>query len=89
MLEKSFIVQDATLLERIEKALETIRPHLQADGGNIEVVEVTEEGLVRLRWLGACESCSMSAMTMRAGIEHTLKTNVPEVKAVEAVNGLL
>lgn len=81
-------MKDSTLLKRIEDALETIRPHLQADGGNIEVVEVTEEGLVRLRWLGACKSCSMSAMTMRAGVEHTLKSQVPEVTAVEAINGL-
>jgi Fe-S cluster biogenesis protein NfuA len=74
------------LLARVEEALESIRPHLQADGGNIEVLDLTPEGVVQVRWLGACQSCSMSAMTMKAGIEFTIKTKIPEITAVVAIN---
>ena len=63
-------------------------PHLAVDGGNVEVVDITDENVVKIKWLGACEGCSMSAMTMRAGIEQTLKSKLPEVNRVEAVNGI-
>ncbi|MEN0003278.1 MAG: NifU family protein [Bacteroidota bacterium] len=76
------------LLNRIDAALDDIRPHLQVDGGNVEVVDITEDKIVQLRWLGNCESCNMSAMTMKAGIEQTVKNKVPEVEGVMAVNGL-
>ena len=76
------------LVARVDEALETIRPHLQVDGGNIEVVEVTEDMTVKVKWLGNCEFCSMSAMTMKAGVEQTLKAKVPEIQSIEAVNGL-
>lgn len=76
------------LLQRIDTALNEVRPHLAVDGGNVEVVDVTEDNIVKIKWLGNCEGCSMSAMTMRAGIEQTLKSKIPEVSGVEAVNGL-
>ncbi len=75
------------LLERIEQALSSIRPHLALDGGNIEVVELTDDMIVKIKWIGNCETCSMSAMTMKSGIEFTIKSAIPEIVAVEAVNG--
>jgi Fe-S cluster biogenesis protein NfuA len=74
------------LTKRIEDALEQIRPYLQADGGDVSLVEITEDNVVRLELQGACKSCSMSMMTMKAGIEETIKRSVPEIRSVEAVN---
>jgi Fe-S cluster biogenesis protein NfuA len=76
------------LLQRIESALSTIRPHLEVDGGNVEVVEVTDDLTVRIRWTGMCESCNMSAMTLRAGITEAIRSQIPEISKVEAVNGI-
>ena len=76
------------LFKKIDIALNSIRPHLAVDGGNVEIVDVTDDYRVKLKWLGACESCSMSAMTMKAGIEQTIKTQVPEITSIEAVNGI-
>lgn len=75
------------LLPRIEAALDTIRPYLQADGGNVRVLEVTPDGRLRLEMMGACGSCPMSPMTLRAGVEDAVRRAVPEINAVEAVNG--
>ena len=75
-------------IEQLESALDDIRPHLKVDGGDIEVVDITEELGVKIKWLGNCENCSMSAMTMRAGVEETLKNKFPEISGVEAINGL-
>jgi len=58
------------------------------DGGNVEVVDITDKNIVKIKWLGTCETCSMSMMTMKAGIEETLRGKIPEVSGVEAVNGL-
>lgn len=74
------------LSKRVEEALDQIRPYLQADGGNVSLVEITEDNIVRVELLGACKSCSMSMMTMKAGIEESIKRAVPEVKAVESIN---
>jgi Fe-S cluster biogenesis protein NfuA len=74
------------LTKKIEDALEQIRPYLQADGGNVSLVEVTDDMVVRLELHGACKSCSMSMMTLKAGIEESIKRAVPEIKSVEAVN---
>ena len=74
------------MIKRIEEALEQIRPYLQADGGNVSLIEVTEDMVVKLELHGACKSCSMSMMTLKAGIEETIKRAVPEIKSVEAVN---
>ncbi len=76
------------LVERVDEALEEIRPHLKVDGGNIEVVEITDDMTVRVKWLGNCEFCSMSAMTMKAGVEQTLKSKIPEIQSIEAINGI-
>ena len=74
------------LKEKVEKALDEVRPALKADGGNVELVEVTEDGVVKLRLTGACGHCPMSTYTLKMGIEKTLKTRVPEVKSVEQVS---
>ena len=74
------------LKEKIEIALNSMRPFLQADGGDVELVEVTDDMEVRLRLLGNCYSCGMSHMTMKAGIEYGLKNAIPEIRSVVAVN---
>jgi len=71
---------------KVEEALNTIRPYLEADGGNVEVVEITSNNVLRLELTGACKTCNMSHMTMRAGIEETIKKAVPEITAIESVN---
>ncbi len=71
--------------EKVEAVLEKIRPSLQADGGNVELVEVTEDGVVKVKLIGACSGCPMSQMTLKAGIERMLKEEVPEVKEVVSV----
>lgn len=76
------------LLERVDEALNSVRPHLAVDGGNVEVVDVTEEKVVKIKWLGTCENCSMTVMTMKAGIEQAIMGRIPEISGVEAVNGL-
>lgn len=73
-------------ITKVDKALENVRPHLAIDGGNVEVVDVTDQLLVKVKWMGACVGCSMSHMTMRAGVEQTIKSALPEIQAVEAVN---
>ncbi len=75
-----------TLKEKVEDILQKIRPSLQADGGNVELVDVQEEdGLVKVRLTGACRGCVFSQVTLKMGIERILKENIPEVKHVEAV----
>jgi len=74
-----------TLLERVERALDSIRPYLVSDGGNVRVVEVTPEGTAKVELLGACVSCPMSSMTMRAGVEEAIRAAVPEIVSVEAI----
>ena len=71
--------------ERVEKALEKIRPMLEADGGNVDLVEVTDDGIVKLKLTGTCSCCPMSQMTLKMGIEKILKQEVPEVKEVIAL----
>lgn len=77
---------DPELRDQIEEALDTIRPYLMADGGSVRLLNITSDYVVELELLGACGSCPMSTMTLRAGIEQTLKRSVPEVTRVEAVN---
>jgi len=71
--------------EQIENALEKIRPALQRDGGDIELVDVEDDGIVKVRLTGACGGCPMSQMTLKQGVERIVKQLVPEVKAVESV----
>jgi Fe-S cluster biogenesis protein NfuA len=75
-----------SLLDQVEAALDTIRPYLDTDGGNVSIEEITPDNVVRLRLLGSCGSCPMSIMTLKAGIEQAIKKAVPEITAVEAVN---
>lgn len=76
------------LEKRIDKALDSIRPHLEVDGGDVEIVEVTDDMQLKIKWLGNCENCFMSVMTMKAGIEQVVKAQVPEIKSVVAINGV-
>ena len=71
--------------EKVEQALEKVRPMLQADGGNVELVEVTDDGIVKVKLTGACSGCPMSQMTLKAGIEQQLKSEIPEIKEVISV----
>ncbi len=77
-----------TLIKRVDSALDDVRPHLEVDGGNVEVIDVTDDKVVKIKWLGTCMTCSMSAMTMRAGIEEAIKGKIPEIMGVVAVNGI-
>jgi len=80
------MAEKATLKERVQESLNTVRPALQADGGDVELVDVDdEEGIVSVRLTGACGGCPMSTMTLKMGIERTLRQQVPEVKRVESV----
>lgn len=74
-----------TLREKVEKSLATIRPALQADGGGVELVDVSDDGVVSVRLTGACGGCPMSTMTLKMGIERTLRQQIPEVERVQAV----
>ena len=71
--------------ERVEAALNKIRPSLQADGGNIQLIDVTPDGIVKVKLTGACGCCPMSQMTLKAGVERIVKQEVPEVKEVISV----
>ncbi len=73
------------LHQKVEEALNTIRPYLQADGGNVSVVEI-KDNVLKLELTGACKNCNMSHMTMKAGIEETIKSAVPEIKEIQSVN---
>ncbi len=72
--------------ERVEKILDQIRPSLQFDGGDVELVEVTEDGIVKVKLTGACGSCPFATMTLKAGIERILKQEIPEIKEVQEVS---
>lgn len=71
--------------EKVQKVIDELRPALQADGGNIELVEVQADGVVKVRLMGACGSCPMSQLTLKRGVEARLKAKIPEVKEVVAV----
>jgi Fe-S cluster biogenesis protein NfuA len=73
------------MIEEVKSALEIIRPALQRDGGDVELVEVTDDGIVKVKLVGACGHCPMSTMTLKMGIEKTLKDRVPGVKEVVSV----
>lgn len=82
------IITDKTILEKIEGALDEIRPYLEADDGDINLVEVTDEMVVKVKLLGACSSCNVSMMTMKSGVEQAIKRAVPEVKEVIDITSL-
>jgi len=70
----------------VNKALDSIRPYLQADNGDVELVDITEDGIVKVRLTGACDVCPLSVITLRAGIERSLLRQVPGIKRVESVS---
>lgn len=78
-------IDKASIMNKVEEAIEQLRPFLAADGGDMELVEITDDAVVRVRLLGACKDCSMSEMTMKAGLEEAVKKAAPEVLRVEEV----
>jgi Fe-S cluster biogenesis protein NfuA len=73
-------------LEKIEASLDTIRPYLEADGGNVRIYDLSADNVLKLEFLGACGSCPMSTMTFKAGVEEAVKRAVPEIKSIEVIN---
>lgn len=80
------VLDKVELINKINISLSELRPHLHADGGDMELVDITDEGVVQVRLLGACSDCSMSMMTIKAGLEEAVKKVAPEITGVEAVN---
>ena len=78
--------KNADLTRRIEESLNSIRPYLEADGGNVQILEITKDNVLRLEFVGNCSSCAMSHMTFKAGVEDAIKRAVPEIKQIEVVN---
>jgi len=79
-------IKSEEIVARIEASLDSIRPYLEADGGNIRVIEVTNDKVLKLEFVGNCGSCPMSTMTFKAGVEEAIKRAVPEIKAIEVNN---
>lgn len=77
---------NSLLTEKIEAALDTIRPYLEADGGNVKVLSLSDDMTLTLELIGACGMCPMSAMTLKTGVEEAVKKAVPEIRSVEAIN---
>lgn len=77
-------VEDLT--QRVEASLDSIRPYLEADGGNVKISQITSDKVVKLEFLGACGSCPMSTMTFKAGVEEAIKKAVPEITKIEVIN---
>jgi len=82
------IITDKNIIDKIEEALTTIRPYLESDGGDINLVEVTDDMVVKVKLIGACSSCNVSMMTLKNGVEVAIKNAVPEVKEVIDVTSL-
>lgn len=80
------ITSDSGLTSRVEEALETIRPYLKADGGDVRLLGIDDSLVVNLELLGACGTCPMSSMTLKAGVEEAIKKAVPEIQGIHAVN---
>lgn len=80
------MMSNKEIFDKVNASLDTIRPYLEADGGNISLVEVTEDFTAKVELHGACVNCSMSIMTMKAGVEGAIRAAVPQIRAVEAVN---
>jgi Fe-S cluster biogenesis protein NfuA len=79
-------MDNSVLIKKVEAALETIRPYLRADGGDVALLEVNDKHEVLVELKGACKTCSMSMMTLKAGIEETIKRAVPEIQSVKAID---
>ncbi len=74
------------LIRRIETSLDNIRPYLEADGGNVRVLEITKDKVVRLEFMGNCGNCRLSTMTFKAGVEEAIRKSVPEIRSIEVIN---
>jgi Fe-S cluster biogenesis protein NfuA len=79
---------EVSLLDKVNLAIDQLRPFLHADGGDMELVEITSDLIVKVRMKGACKDCSMSAMTLKAGLEDAIKIAAPEIKSVQAIDDL-
>lgn len=77
-------VEDLT--QRVEASLDSIRPYLEADGGNVKITQITSDNVVTLEFVGACGTCPMSTMTFKAGVEEAIKKAVPEITRIEVIN---
>jgi Fe-S cluster biogenesis protein NfuA len=77
-------VEDLT--QRVEASLDSIRPYLEADGGNVKITQITSDHVVMLEFIGACGTCPMSTMTFKAGVEEAIKKAVPEITRIEVIN---
>lgn len=82
----NILEENTELNSRIEAALNDIRPYLEADGGNVRVLEFTNEKTLKLEFVGNCSNCPMSTMTFKAGVEEAIKRAVPEIKRIDVVN---
>ncbi len=82
-------MSNQSLIEKVEIAIDEIRPYLIADGGDIKVVSIDNKNIVNLELLGSCETCPMSPMTLKAGVEEAIKKQVPEIKGINAINGVI
>lgn len=82
----AFELQYEELSRRIENSLDGIRPYLEADGGNVRIVEITPAYVVKLEFVGNCGDCPMSSMTFRAGVEEAIRRSVPEIRGIEVIN---
>ena len=80
-------MSEKSLIDRVESAIDEIRPYLIADGGDIKVISIDNQNIVNLELLGSCETCPMSPMTLKAGVEEAIKNQVPEINGIYAVNG--
>lgn len=74
------------ITHRVESALDSIRPYLEADGGNVRILDLNDDNILKLEFVGACGNCPMSTMTFKAGVEEAIKRAVPEIKHIEVVN---
>ena len=79
---------ELNLVQKVNEAINQLRPYLETDGGDMELVEITPDNVVKVKLLGACSTCSMSTMTLKAGLEEAIKKVAPEIKRVEAVEEL-
>jgi Fe-S cluster biogenesis protein NfuA len=79
-------IKNDELIRRIETSLDNIRPYLEADGGNIRVLDISKDNVVKLEFVGNCGTCRMSTMTFKAGVEEAIRKSVPEVQSIEVVN---
>ena len=82
------MIKDKEIINKIEEALQEIRPYLEADGGNINFIELTDEWVVKVELVGACGTCEISTMTLKNGVESVIKKAVPQVKEVVEISSI-